>query len=436
MIWKVRKGWFFLYDLQSVFRNIVSMNFIDSCKKDDVVTRRMGREGGMRSRRDVDRRMGGEKNRRRRIQALSSKDHGYSHTVTDTVNDFSVVSSGAGGHLKGVGGSRAQQEPVIDTLEGAGMKIFLVDFTDLEWKGDKCKYYLTLIYFVFVLHCQVYFLITHSLFSFLFIDFLSYFLAKCANNDKLETGLKCFVIEGTFNIFYTTIQNTESSSSSLSESINLIQMVQNVFQSELKNLPNELDSIKNIEFSSDKTTVDKNTPVNQFGGGSGNNSLSSSTKAFIAVGVVCSSLIVVAILIIRRGRNKSNNRQGTNYSQVGETTGMIPDRHIRSDDSVSNSPTMSSGARVAAGVAGGWDDAAHSEGSSRSGSASDTSSRPSFAVQLDEASQASHGIEASRSSLYNDSGYASTYLPSSVLKDLLDGSGRRKSFDALDTVDL
>lgn len=228
------------------------------------------------------------------------------------------------------------------------------------------------------------------------------------------------------------MQNTASSS----QSINLIEVVQTVFKNELKDLPNEVSSIEIIEFSSDKTIVDKNTPINQFGSGNGNNSLSSSTKALIGVAIACSLLIIAAILIIRRGRNKTTQRQGTNYSQVVETTGIIPDRHIRSDDSVSNSPTMSSGARVGTGVAGGWDDAAHSEGSSRSGSASDTSSRPSFAIQLDEASQASHGIEASRSSLYDDKGYSRTYLPSSVLKDLLDGNGRRKSFDALDTVDL
>lgn len=245
-------------------------------------------------------------------------------------------------------------------------------------------------------------------------------IAQCAH-DNIASGVLCFVAEGKFQIYYTS-NNPETESKT--SSIDLIQIVYDVFKNELQQIPNEINAIRSISISF--TTEEKNPQVVELE----DEPLSSSSKALIGVAIVCSSLIVGAVLITIRGKKKllHNHQRSNHYSHNNtEMSGMIPDRQIRSDDSVSNSPTMSSGARGNA-----WD-AARSE-CSQSDSASDTSSRPSFSAQLNEPSHASHGIEATRESLYQ-SNFA-TYLPSSVLKDLLDGHGRAKSLDALDTVDL
>jgi len=116
---------------------------------------------------------------------------------------------------------------------------------------------------------------------------------------------------------------------------------------------------------------------------------------------------------------------------------FIPERHIRSDDSVSNSPTMSSGRGARATGTGGWDEAIQSESdsSSRSDAFSESSSRRSFTAQSEEASEYLNGIEAQKdspTSIQEDS----TYLPSSVLKDLLSPSIPSKMFNGHNTVDL
>ena len=232
--------------------------------------------------------------------------------------------------------------------------------------------------------------------------------------------MKCIVAEGIFEIYYVSMTQTI-------ETTDLIQSVLTIFQNSVNDMVRDVNFISSITIVSDTrehpdvTTVDiPSSPMNM---------------VLITVLVVCSTLIAVAIFIITRGRKSSEHQQQrSNYSQVVDTTGIIPDRHIRSDDSVSNSPTISSNGRAATTTAGGWDDGLHSEGS-QSDSNSDTSSRPSFTVQLEEASQFANGIEATRVTSFYQVNQAS-YLPSSVLKDLLDRNGQSKSFDMYDTVDL
>jgi hypothetical protein len=199
-----------------------------------------------------------------------------------------------------------------------------------------------------------------------------------------------------------------------------------MFKEEIKFIPQEIDGIEYIAIPKE---VDENLPIQEFE--FGNTTLSSSTQALIGVAVACTTLIFVAVFIIGRGRNQSNYNRHYNDS-IYESNGIIPDRHIRSDDSVSNSPTMSSGARVGASGRGGvnaWD-----ETSSQSDAISESSSRPSFTVQLEEAP---NGIEASRDSMLYQSNNYTSYLPSSVLKDLLDGGvGQSKSIDVLDNPDM
>lgn len=240
-----------------------------------------------------------------------------------------------------------------------------------------------------------------------------YYTDSCTStNDNIVLGSKCYMVEGRFEIFYSTIDNKQTIN------IDLVELVFNSFKNKLKDIPNEIDSIGRIIISPPLGNKNTNTTIDI------DLSSPASNGALIGVAVVCSTLIIAAIAIMSRGRRKSSNRQKSNYSQSAEMTSIVPDRNIRSDDSVFNSSSMSSAAR-------GWDDAGRSEDGSRSDVVSDTSSRPSFTVQLEEGSQ---GIEATRGSLYQ-SGY-STYLPSSVLKDLLDGSGQNKSFDMLDNVDV
>ena len=253
---------------------------------------------------------------------------------------------------------------------------------------------------------------------------------SCANNNNIPSGSKCNTAKGTFEIHYVSSSANESNN----KTDIIISTVLTLFENKINHLvTDDLTLLNSITIGSSESNNDRqNSTVTSVV----DVPIFSINTPLIIVAVVSSTLIAVAMLIILRWRMKSDDYQqrSSKYSHVIDTNGIVPDRHIRSDDSVSNSPTMSSGGRGATAMAGGWDDAIRSEGS-QSDSNSDTSSRPSFTVQLEEAAQYSQGIEASRNSTFYQTDTAS-YLPSSVLKDLLDGSGQVKSFDLLDTVDL
>lgn len=124
----------------------------------------------------------------------------------------------------------------------------------------------------------------------------------------------------------------------------------------------------------------------------------------IGVGVGCSIVLVIVlgILMMQKGKSKSQ-----------ESSSIMNERHIRSDDSISDNPTISSGRRA---MIAGWDHDTLSEYSRRSSN-----------LRADDIS-----LETESKKAYP---YESSYLPSSVLKDLLGDDGEL-SLDQNDTFDL
>ena len=145
-----------------------------------------------------------------------------------------------------------------------------------------------------------------------------------------------------------------------------------------------------------------------------NNTKGNGNKIAIGVGIGCAIMGLIALAIIVRDRKKA--------SESSEREEIIALRQIRSDDSVSNSPSGLSAGKWGTSVKSGSEVDASSE----------VSSRPSFSVQLDDASQ---GLEASKNRKPSTAG-ESSYLPSSVLQDLLTSEGQPKILGPLDTVDL
>jgi len=147
------------------------------------------------------------------------------------------------------------------------------------------------------------------------------------------------------------------------------------------------------------------------GGGSGK-------YAAVGVGLGCSAVAILTVALLVRGRKRDRSQ---------EATGIIPDRHIRSDDSISDNPTISSGRRA---MMSGWDSSVQSDSCSEV--CSEVSSRRSsmYGVQLEDGHQS---IEIRRRPSYQTAD--ASYLPSSVLKDLL-GTDGDLSLDPNDTFDL
>jgi len=146
---------------------------------------------------------------------------------------------------------------------------------------------------------------------------------------------------------------------------------------------------------------------------------SSGKKVAIGVGVGCSLVALVALGIVAR------RRQDTSL----EAKGMIAEGQIRSDDSISDNPTISSGRRA---QMTGWE-----------GSIADDSSSQ-YSRQMLSARRASDGMDARWTTPYQLR--ETSYLPGNVLRDLLgadDGDlsiGSREnddlSIDPVDTIDL
>ena len=221
----------------------------------------------------------------------------------------------------------------------------------------------------------------------------------------------CVVTRGHFEIIYSTVFTSDVVKRKLTASM----------ESKIIELMNEkaADGSVNVEGMQEirvEATTYRDLDGNINGAESDNNpnTTRDGNKIAIGVGAGCACMAFIALAIIIRGRMKAK--------QTGETEEIIALRHIRSDDSVSNSPSGLSAGRWGASVKSG----------SELDSISETSSRPSFAVQLEEASQ---GLEATKNGVPPPQG-ESTYLPSSVLQDLLTSEGQPKPFDPLDTVKL
>ena len=122
---------------------------------------------------------------------------------------------------------------------------------------------------------------------------------------------------------------------------------------------------------------------------------SNQKQVAIGVGIGCSAVLVVAVAILTLVKGKRGASQ--------ESTNIVAEGHIRSDDSISDNPTISSGRRA---MMTGW------EGSVQSNRSDDYSeySKRSNPIKLDDGSS-----DAKRAYSYE----GSSYLPSNVLKDLL-----------------
>jgi len=128
---------------------------------------------------------------------------------------------------------------------------------------------------------------------------------------------------------------------------------------------------------------------------SDDSNFSSGNMIGLYVGFGCGFALIVAAVIMVNGRSKGYREGARN---------IIREAHIRSDDSISDNPTILSGRR---GMMMGWEGSIsdqHSEGSSRM----------SFSVHHDDAS---NGVEVRKMSPYQLN--ESSYLPASVIRDLL-----------------
>ncbi len=293
------------------------------------------------------------------------------------------------------------------------------------------------------------------------------------NHDNISSSASssssssCLIVKVPFIIYYTANKNSyfRPNQNEINESI------LHIIHNELSHIETELktdDNIKSIQFYTPPgtTTSTKDKGENIPGIIIEDEDEDSSLTLILSVSIVSAGLISIALLImIKGGRSKRfhhhNNMYHDTNTSFDQTNHIIPyvDRHnmIRSDDSISDSPMSSvlyemglndhnnghgngmitPSNRRRRQNRGMIDNGSDISGSSASASMSDStySSRPSFNVQLEEASHCSQGIEASKQEFYTSPTQA-TYLPSSVLKDLLDGSGRTKSFGVLDAVDL
>jgi len=149
--------------------------------------------------------------------------------------------------------------------------------------------------------------------------------------------------------------------------------------------------------------------VNNHGDGDslGLTRFSSGTKAAIGVGIGCSLIAVLTVAIITRKKPQFDSPQGM--------IGIIPDRHIRSDDSISDNPTISSGRRA---MMTGWGDGSIT---SQYDTGSEVSSKRGSAYNLKVEDGSGGGRRASQYQIGEDA----SYLPASVLKDLLGNDGDR-----------
>ena len=221
----------------------------------------------------------------------------------------------------------------------------------------------------------------------------------------------CLVTQGRFHIMYSTIDTNET----------IVRRLETSMANKIINLMNEkvadgsvrVDGLRGVRVET-TTYRDLDGSINGAESGNSSNTTGHGNKIAIGVGVGCAFMGLIALGIIVRDRKKAN--------ESSEREELIILRHIRSDDSVSNSPSGLSAGRWGTSVKSGSD----------VDSSSEVSSRPSFSVQLDDASQ---GLEATKNGKPSTKG-ESSYLPSSVLQDLLTSEGQPKPLESLDSVDL
>ena len=217
----------------------------------------------------------------------------------------------------------------------------------------------------------------------------------------------CLPISSKVTAFYSPLESQNGTLDSARTNVETF--ITRIIQQEFSSLAQSIPGIYN------------GTTVDEFG--YHREQLSSGKKAAIGVGISCSVVALIAMGIVsRRGREMRT-----------ENMGIIPEGHIRSDDSISDNPTISSGRRA---QMTGW------EGSITDGSSSQYS-RQMYSPRISDTSDGIISNRATSRQLRENS-----YLPGNVLRDLLgadDGDlslGTREyddddmSFDHNDTIEL
>ncbi len=204
------------------------------------------------------------------------------------------------------------------------------------------------------------------------------------NSSNLDLDIWCVPVSSTINIYYSSIKSRKRRR--LNQAT-VKAYVEEIVNDEFPELALSVSGVFDAALASD---------TNNTGSGGSNLKSSPAMNVGIAVGLGCSFALIIAIGIVARERRKDNS---------AETTHIIAGTHIRSDDSISDNPTISSGRR---GMMMGWEGSISDR--SNNDTRSDVSSKRSQSVHTDDHSR---GLET-RHRIHDAS-----YLPASVLKDLL-----------------
>ena len=242
-------------------------------------------------------------------------------------------------------------------------------------------------------------------------EFLEVVDVTCAEVDipvESSATVVCIPILSSYTVYFSSLDTENGATDSAAANVDAY--ITSIVQNEFSLLAQSVPGIYN------------GTIVDEFKGTwFANERSSSGSKVAIGVGVGCSLVALLALGIVVRGR------QDTSL----ETKGMFGEGQIRSDDSISDNPTISSGRRA---QMTGW------EGSMADDSFADDSSSQ-YSRQMLSSRRVSDGMDDKRTTPYQLR--ESSYLPSSVLRDLLgddDGDlsiGTRDNDDlSLDPVDM
>jgi hypothetical protein len=242
-------------------------------------------------------------------------------------------------------------------------------------------------------------------------EFLEGVDVTCAEADvpvESSATVVCIPILSSYTVYFSSLDSDNGATDLAAANVDAY--ITNIVQNEFSVLVQSVPGIYN------------GTIVDEFKGTwFANERSSSGSKVAIGVGVGCSLVALLALGIVVRGR------QDTSL----ETKGMFGEGQIRSDDSISDNPTISSGRRA---QMTGWEGSLADESF-----ADDLSSQ--YSRQIISSKRVSDGMDDKRAIPYQLR--ESSYLPCSVLRDLLgddDGDlsiGTRYNDDlSLDPVDM
>lgn len=213
--------------------------------------------------------------------------------------------------------------------------------------------------------------------------------AICSGNtlgSNAPLNVTCTPMNSNVTIFYSDVASMRTRRK-LNEAENVKAYISNIISQEMPSVTQQIPGIYSIAIVGDSDIV-RNVESER---------LTSGTKAAIAVAISCSVVAIIAVAILTRRKKDTSP----------EASEIFPETMLRSDDSISDNPTISSGRRA---QMTGWD-------GSVTESRSEGSSRYSQRTHSVKASDASDGVETARSSAYQLR--ESSYLPNSVLRELL-----------------